>query len=177
MQIKQLLSGKRQRMWLAVVSVVMFLIYAFLDARGGPHTNLFGPKIFGPSMLLHKDGTALFAADMLFDALLAFANGVLVVAMVSAKAAKAGRWGLPGSLLVAGATFGCPTCTVPLAGSLGASIFSAALPLGGIEFKILALLIVAGALAVLDRTLRRQASGACAAQPSTAVASPGMSRG
>ncbi len=161
MQVVKLLREPKRLALVFAVAVPMFLIYGILDARGGPHTNLFGPKVFSPTMLMHKDGVALFVADLVFDALLALANGALVAAIVGTRTSKGGRFGVAGSLVVAGATFGCPTCTVPLAGSLGASVFASTLPLGGIEFKLFAMVIVGLAFWSLERRLGRVSAEGC----------------
>ncbi|MHB8296256.1 MAG: hypothetical protein ACYDH5_16890 [Acidimicrobiales bacterium] len=159
-----LLGDTWARVTVVVIGLALFAVYAALDARGGPHTNLLGPSLLSFSVLAHKEGIALLVADLVADAVLALASAVLMTSLLAS--ARQGRregkpWGAVGVLAVAGATFGCPTCTIPLAGSFGLAIFGSALPLGGLEFKLLALVVVGVALYRFERRLCRVQDGSC----------------
>ncbi len=56
------------------------------------------------------------------------------------------------------ATFGCPSCILPIAGRLGLVFTAQTLPFFGIEFHVLSLLILVGTFAWLIRLVRKRKS-------------------
>ena len=56
------------------------------------------------------------------------------------------------------ATFGCPSCILPIAGTLGLVFMAQTLPFFGIEFHVLSLLILLGTFAWLIRLVHKRKS-------------------
>lgn len=152
----------------AGLAAVFFLLYYALSMRQQKPTTLSATQLGPPSYDIAHFGPVWFWGNVALDVVLAVMNAVLVIWTVQAFADRrrarrtargtgAGAGGVVGSLGVAFATFGCPTCTVPLAGTLGGSIFASALPLAGTELKLLAAVPLAVALVFLSRARRRAA--------------------
>ena len=69
--------------------------------------------------------------------------------------ARAGGTCSAASVLLGVATAGCPTCVVPLAGTLGLVFFAGSLPLLGLEFQLVSVAVLLVGLTWMLRRSRR----------------------
>lgn len=150
----------------SVLSAAFFVPYYALSMRKQKPTTLAAVKLGPASYDIAHFGALWFWGNVALDGALAVMNAVLVVwviraladrrrARAAARGAGAGTGGVMGALVIAFTTFGCPTCTVPLAGTLGVGFFASTLPLLGTELKLLAAVPLAVSLVVLARSRRR----------------------
>ncbi len=61
-----------------------------------------------------------------------------------------------GSLGLAAATLGCPSCALPVTATLGVAVFGTALPLLGLEFQFASFVALLVALVWLSRKMRHE---------------------
>jgi hypothetical protein len=154
-----------------VVSIVLFAIYMVFDLReGGRTANLKTTELATlPAYVKHFGGW--YVAGMIgLNLALAVLGAVLVVQsyrLLKARraAARTGACTVGASLLIGFSAFACPGCPLPLLATLGTAFFATSLPLYGLEFKVLALLLNVGALFWLTRSRRRVAGDAAVTAP------------
>lgn len=151
---------RRPTSLLAVLALTIALayIYYWFDMReGGRAANILTTKQASPDFYIKYFGAGFFYGAVILDAALAFIGSLLIVLTVANYRARRRSTqcavGTSTSLSFAVATFGCPGCPMPVAGTLGATFFANSLPLMGLEFKVLALVITVGALVWLTRRL------------------------
>lgn len=146
-----------------VLSVVLFAVYMVFDLReGGRQASLATTEVVTPGRYGNLFGNLFLTGMIILDALLAVASAILLVQsyrMLKARrdGGTTGACSTGGSLLLGFFTFACPGCPLPVLGSLGVTFFATSLPLYGLEFKILALLLVVGALVYIQRRMTRGA--------------------
>ncbi len=152
----------------AGLTALFFVLYYAMSMRKQKPTTLAATKLGTASYDIAHFGAAWFWGNVALDLVLAVMNAVLVMWAIQAladrrrarrvaKGSGAAAGGVVGSLAVAFATFGCPTCTLPLAGTLGIGVFASALPLLGTELKLLAAVPLAVSLILLARSRSRAA--------------------
>ncbi|QBD79417.1 hypothetical protein EPA93_26890 [Ktedonosporobacter rubrisoli] len=132
-----------------VLTVVFLALYIFFDLReGGRTANLLTTHIRPPDFYLQHFGALYFFSCLILDILTSFASAVLI--SLSIDHYRQGSSMFTGSACSAGAvvilgisTFGCPSCVLPLVGTFGAVFFAKAMPLFGVEFKLLSVVILA----------------------------------
>jgi hypothetical protein len=135
-----------------VLTIVFFALYTFFDFRqGGTHLTIFSAHLMPLQFFLDRFGFVYVSSRIVLDLLIAALSAVLLVvtldnyhsgsAMFSRSACSTGA-----TLILGLATFGCPSCVLPIAGTFGIIFSSQALPLFGFEFKILSLVLVLGTL-------------------------------
>ena len=167
-QLEKRISGTVVVLTYTVLTAVFFVLYYALSMRKQKPTTLTAVKLGSASYDIAHFGAVWFWGNAGLDLVLAAMNAVAVVWVVrglsdrrrarrAATDAGAGTGGVLGALAIAFATFGCPTCTVPLAGTLGVGFFASTLPLLGTELKLLAAVPLAISLAVIARARRRAA--------------------
>jgi hypothetical protein len=123
-------------------------LYYWLDMReGGLTTKLWTTHLTTPQFYLTKFGPLYLSAMLLLDVVIAFASSALLALAIDRV--SAGRLTSQGAACTAGtagflglATFGCPTCVMPIAGTFGALTMTKVMPLLGLEFKLLTLALV-----------------------------------
>jgi len=138
----------------AGIAIVLFLVYVIFDLReGGRNASLATTEITRPThyAAFMKGGAVWLAGMYVLDAVLAVVAAFLLVQSIRAIRQRLSGGGVGacsiGSTVVLGFTcFACPACPLPILGSLGVFFLASTLPLGGLEFKLLAILIVAAAL-------------------------------
>jgi len=138
----------------AGIALVLFLVYALFDLReGGARASLTTTEITRPThYATFMKGGALWLAGMyVLDAVLAVVAAFLLVQSIRAirqrlGGGEVGTCSIGSTVLLGFATFACPACPLPILGSLGVFFLASTLPLGGLEFKLLAILIVVAAL-------------------------------
>jgi hypothetical protein len=136
----------------AGIAIVLFIVYVVFDLReGGEKASLTTTRIVGPTRYLEFMSGAWLVGMYVLDAVLAVLAAVLLVRSFHAIRQRLRGGGVAAcstgsTVLVGFAAFACPACPLPLLGTIGVSFFASTLPLGGLEFKLLAILIVAAAL-------------------------------
>jgi hypothetical protein len=144
-----------------VLTIVFFALYTFFDLRqGGVHLTIFSAHLEPLQYFLVHFGVWYVLGRAVLDIINAFLSALLIAVTVdqyrNGSALVAGSACSTGATVILGlATFGCPTCVLPIAGTFGAVFTAQALPLFGFEFKVLSLLIVIGALIWLVRRIER----------------------
>lgn len=148
-----------------ILGVVFSALYYALGMRKAKGTNLTTTKLGSAHYDIVHFGLVYFWGNVALDILLGFGTALIMVWTVQTfmrfkAGSSAGTIGTVGTLGVAIAFFGCPTCVIPLAGSLGVGIFGTALPLFGTEFKFIALVFLGISIGMLNR--QRHKELACA---------------
>lgn len=146
-----LLRERATRMTLGFVGVPLAALYYFFSLRtAGHHTTIFTLQTATPAFIVQEFGLTYFLASITLDVLIAFLTSVMIAAAIVAhrarKAAGAGAACSTASVGLAVATFGCPACTIPIAGTLGAAASAGTLPMFGLEFKLLAMSFLGASL-------------------------------
>lgn len=146
----------------AVLGVIFSSLYYALGMRKAKGTNLTTTKIGSAHYDIVHFGAFYFWGNVALDVLLGFGTALIMTWTVKTflrfrSGSSTGAVGTAGTLGVAIAFFGCPTCVIPLAGSLGLGIFGTALPLLGTEFKFLALVFLGASLVMLNKQRQKQA--------------------
>jgi hypothetical protein len=148
---------------IAGISVALFIVYVVFDLReGGAKASLTTTRIVGPTRYLEFMSGAWLVGMYLLDGVLAILAAILLVRTFHAirqrvNGAGVGACSTGSTVLVGFAAFACPACPLPILGTIGVSFFASTMPLGGLEFKLLAILIVVAAIAWYWR--RERASG------------------
>ncbi len=149
---------------LTVVLTLLFTaVYGFFDLReGGKHTTLFTTHIQSLQFYTHYFGAWYVTGSIVLDVLTALFSAILISLTIanyrnhsSMFAGTACSTAATPGLGIA--TFGCPGCIMPIAGTLGAIFLTKTLPFFGLEFKALSLLIVFVTLVWLLRRLTPRA--------------------
>jgi hypothetical protein len=149
-----------------ITAVVVLAAYLFFDLReGGETANLFSLGLVTPAAYAHEFGWTYVIGMIALDVLLATTSAILMVQSYRAfRARRDGGTGAAcssgGSMLLGFCTFACPGCPLPILGSFGVTFFATSLPLYGLEFKVLALLLVIGALVWIQRQQKRMIADA-----------------
>src|SRR2546423_6719329 len=132
-----------------LIAVVLFVGYLLFDLRsGGAHQTLLTTKLTTFAGLQEMRGGLWLATMFALDLVLAVFSAALIVRSYRAIRQRAAGGGAAacstGSTMLLGvAVFTCPGCTVPLLGTLGVTFIASTLPLGGLEFKLLGILVLA----------------------------------
>lgn len=147
--------------WLAVaVLAALFLtMYLFFDLReGGRNQTVLSHRLTNLGSIQERYGTWFVAGMLVLDVLLAVGAAMLLVR--SYQAIRARRHGgteacsVGASTLIGFGLFACPSCPIPILGTLGVAFWATSLPLYGLEFKLLALALTAGTFVWLRRRER-----------------------
>ncbi len=145
---------------LTVILTVFFVaLYGFFDLReGGKHTTLFTTHIQSLQFYAHYFGVWYVTGSIILDVLTALLSAILISLTLANYRNHSSMFtgtacSTAATLGLGIATFGCPGCVMPLAGTIGAIFFTKVLPFFGLEFKALSLVIVLGTLIWLLRRL------------------------
>ncbi|WP_203907385.1 hypothetical protein [Rhizocola hellebori] len=136
---------------------MIFGLYMWFDMReGGREADLTTTKLGTFSGYTEYFGLPYLTGMIVLNVLLAVTAAVLMVQsfrLLKARraAARSGVCTVGGGLLLGFSAFACPGCPLPLLATLGTTFFAASLPLYGLEFKIVTLIITG---IVLFRLLR-----------------------
>ncbi len=145
-----------------LLTLVFIALYMFFDLRqGGTHLTIFSAHLEPLQFFLKNFGAVYVWTRIALDVLNAFLSAVLIAVTIdhyrAGSAMFTGSACSTGATVILGlATFGCPSCVLPIAGTIGAVFTAKALPFLGIEFKILSLLIVIGTLFWLVRRFKQR---------------------
>jgi hypothetical protein len=134
------------------VALVLFVLYAALDLRaGGPHATIGTTNLTTWGGLYKMVGPAYVVGALVLDAAIAITTAVLLTTSWLAIRRRRAEGSLAAcsastTILIGLAFFTCPMCTVPIVGTLGLTFASMSLPLFGLEFKVVALVVALGTL-------------------------------
>lgn len=145
---------------ITVLTAVFFVAYYAMSMRQQKPTTLVATRLGPISYDIAHFGALWFWANVALDAALGLMSAFAVlwtIRLLQARrrGASAGVAGTAGTVALAFATFGCPTCTIPLAGTLGIGLFASTLPLFGTELKLIAALPLAISLIVIHKRANR----------------------
>lgn len=173
MALNRILQTRASALSAAVLTLALFLLYYVLMMRKAKPTTLTTVHLSTPAFYIAHFGAAYFYGNLALELLTAALTAILVVGSVTALRTRmpgggAGASGTAATILIAVATFGCPTCVLPLAGSLGLGLFASGLPLLGTEFRVLALIPLVIGLWIVER----KTSDACARRDAAATRRP-----
>ena len=138
-----------------ILTLVFIVLYGFFDLReGGMHTTLFTTHIQPPQFYILHFGAWYFWSLVVLDVLTSLFSAILISLTVANYRNRSSMFTGTACSTVATlglgiATFGCPGCVMPIAGTLGAIFLTKTLPFFGLEFKALSLVIVFVTLAWL----------------------------
>lgn len=129
------------------LTAIFWLLYIFFDARqGGTHLTIFSAHLEPFQYFVDHFGIAYTVGRLLVDLLIALFSATSITLLIDGYRGGHGlstgsACSTSATVILGFATFGCPSCVLPIAGTFGVIFSSQALPLFGFEFKILALLI------------------------------------
>ncbi len=132
-----------------LTAMAFFAAYLLLDLReGGRNSSLTTTRLSTPRFYIDHFGGWFFWGAVVLDVALALTTALLLVTSLSRYRERRamGVCTTGATLLFGFALFGCPGCMMPLFGTLGIAAFANALPLFGLEFKLVSLLVTLGAL-------------------------------
>lgn len=146
------------------LGIGFFALYTFFDLReGGPDASLSTTRLGTPDFYIEAFGAPFFYGSVVLNLALSAASAVLLVLSVAMyqhrRAFTGAACSTAAPVLLGFAVFGCPGCVMPIAGSLGATFFATSLPLFGLEFKVISLLVVGGTLVWISRRMMTLESG------------------
>ncbi len=155
-----------------VLTLIFFALYTFFDFRqGGTHLTIFTTHTESLQFFLARFGPAYVWSRSALDLLISLLSAVLLAVVLDNYRQRSGMFTKTacstGSTVILGLiTFGCPSCVLPIAGTLGVVFTSQALPLLGFEFKLLSLLILLGTFFWLGHRRKQTEAGE---QPTPAI--------
>ncbi len=148
----------------SALTIIFWLLYTFFDLRqGGVHLTIFSTHVMSFQYFLERFGLAYVVSRIVLDILISFLSALTIALVIdnyrNGNKLVVGSTCSTGATVILGfATFGCPSCVLPIAGTFGAVLTSETLPLFGFEFKILSLLICIGTLFWLLHRLKRSSA-------------------
>ncbi len=160
MNIRTMLRKPFYLVLTVVLTLIFIAIYGFFDLReGGKHTTLFTTHIQSLQFYAQHFGAWYVAGSIVLDVLTAFFSALLISLTIANYRSRSSMFtgaacSTAAALGVGIATFGCPGCVMPIAGTIGAIFLTKTLPFFGMEFKALSLLIVLITLWLLLRRLQ-----------------------
>ncbi len=171
MPLHPLLRTPSYRLLVVVLALVFFGVYTFFDFReGGREANLLTTRLAAPAFYLTTFGAVYMYGSIVLNAIVASLSALTITLAVANYRTHTPLLGgavcsTATTLLAGFAVFGCPGCVLPLAGTLGITLFAKALPFLGLELKVVSAVLLAGTLVWLDGRARL----ALGEQPKTGV--------
>lgn len=164
MNVRDLLRRPACLTLTAALGIAFFALYTFFDLReGGPDASLTTTRLGTPDFYIEAFGAPFFYGSVVLNIALSIVSAILVVMSIAMyqhrRAFTGAACSTAAPVLLGFAVFGCPGCVMPIAGSLGATFFATSLPLFGLEFKVISLLVVAGALVWMSRRMKTLDNG------------------
>jgi hypothetical protein len=157
--VRDMFARRQYVLLVAGLTLAFAALYTFFDFREGMReSSLTTTRLATVEGYLKNFGGPWFYGNIVFNIPLALVSSTLVGLTIFA--ARSGRMMSTGAACSVGGTtlfgfacFGCPGCYMPLAGSLGIAFFTKSMPLLGLEFKALSLVIALATLVWLTRRL------------------------
>jgi hypothetical protein len=147
----------------SALTIIFWLLYTFFDLRqGGVHLTIFSTHVMSFQYFLERFGLAYVVSRIVLDILISFLSALTIALVIDSyrngnKLVVGSTCSTGATVILGFATFGCPSCVLPIAGTFGVVLTSETLPLFGFEFKILSLLICIGTLFWLLHRLKLSA--------------------
>jgi uncharacterized iron-regulated membrane protein len=160
MTLRKVLCSRGSLALVAALTLLFLALSTFFDLReGGRQASLTTTRLATPGFYAQHFGALYAYGSIVLNVLTSLLSALLIALAVAnwrARTAVAGgaACSTAATTALGFAVFGCPGCYMPLAGTLGVAFFAKALPLQGLEFKVLSLLILAGTLLWLARRVR-----------------------
>ena len=147
MRFSLLRATFRKPVYLGLTAILTaFLSYALylLSLRSaGPHTTIITTTESSVGFWLKQFGLGYVVGTLSLDVINGLLISMMLVLAVSSRAfSRRGGTTSAASILLSVATAGCPSCAVPLAGTLGVVFFAGSLPLLGLEFQLLSTVVL-----------------------------------
>ena len=145
-----------------VLTIIFTALYVFLDLRqGGTHNTMLNTHTVTPQYLGAHFGLLYISSSLGLSVLSAFLTALLIAFTIDHARMRSGLFSTTtcstsATVILGIATFSCPSCTLPIAGTLGLIFTSQALPFFGIEFHVLSLLILLGTFVWLIRLMHKR---------------------
>jgi hypothetical protein len=143
---------------ITVLTVVIFAVYLWFDLREGMRgANLATTRLASIAKYERNFGLPYAVGMLGLDLMLAFASATMMhLSFVQIRqrrraGSSVGSCAVGSSVIMGWFAFGCPTCPLPILNTLGTTFFAASLPLYGLEFKLLALVVVVASYLWLRR--------------------------
>lgn len=130
------------------LTLVFWTLYTFFDLRqGGTHLTIFSTHVMSFQYFVEQFGLVYVASRIVLDILISFLSAIMIALVIDSyrngnKLFTGSACSTGATFILGFATFGCPSCVLPIAGTFGDILTSETLPLFGFEFKILSLLII-----------------------------------
>jgi len=139
-----------------LTTFLSYSLYLLSLRSDGVHTTVVTMTESSVGFWLKKFGPAYVAGTLSLDIINGLLISLMIVLAVSSRAmARAGGTCSTASVLLGVATAGCPTCVVPLAGTFVLVFFAGSLPLLGLEFQLLSVVVLLVGLVWILRRSRR----------------------
>src|SRR6266852_3877951 len=133
-----------------VLTVAFAALYVFLDLRqGGTHNTMLNTHTVTPQYLGDHFGLLYIASSLGLSLVSAFLTAWLIAFTIDHARMRSGLFSTTvcstsATVFLGIAPFGCPSCILPIAGTLGLIFTAQTLPFFGNEFHVLSLLILLG---------------------------------
>ena len=156
------LKKKGYLLFTLVLTVAFTALYVFFDLRqGGTHNTMLNTHTVTPQYLGEHFGWLYITSSLGLSLLCAFLTAWLIAFTVEHYRMKSGLFSTTAcsttaTVFLGIATFGCPSCVLPIAGTLGLVFTAQTLPFFGIEFHVLSLLILLATFAWLIRLVQKR---------------------
>src|SRR5436305_5728013 len=156
------LKKKEYLFFTLALTIVFASFYTFLDLRqGGTHNTMLNLHTVTPQYLGNHAGPLYISSSLGLSLLCAFLTALLIAFTLDHARRRDGLFSTTvcstgASLLLGVATFSCPSCVLPIAGTLGLLFTAQTLPFFGIEFHVLSLLILLATFARLIHLLHKR---------------------
>ena len=129
MALNRILQTRAAALWAGVLALALFLVYYVLMMRKAKPTTLTTVHLSTPAFYISHFGAVYFYGNLALELLTAALTAILVVGSVTALRSRmpgggAGATGTAATIFIAIATFGCPTCVLPLAGTVVVEVLS-----------------------------------------------------
>lgn len=133
-----------------------YALYILSLRSAGANTTIITTTQSSIDFWFKAFGPAYVVGTLLLDVINGLLISMMIVLAISSRAlARSGATCSSASVLVGVFTAGCPTCVVPLAGTFGLVFFAGSLPLLGLEFQLLSVVVLAVGLIWVIRRSRR----------------------
>lgn len=131
-----------------------YALYILSLRSAGANTTIITTTQSSINFWFKAFGPAYVVGTLSLDIINGLLISMMIVLAVSSRAmARSGAACSSASVAVGVFTAGCPSCVVPLAGTFGLVFFAGSLPLLGLEFQILSLIVlIAGLIWVIRRS-------------------------
>lgn len=156
------LKKKNYLLLTLVLTLVFASLYTFLDLRqGGTRNNMLNTHTVTPQYLGAHFGTLYIYSALGLSLVSAFLTALLIAFSIDHYRMRSGLFSTTAcstaaTVFLGIATFGCPSCILPIAGTLGLIFTAQTLPFLGIEFQVLALLILLATFTWLFYLVRKR---------------------